>query len=288
MNRLHPQHPHTRQPSTLMPQQRPTTTTSFSTEEIREIRKKFLLLDTNGDGTIDVHELDAALKANGYFLERRSIQEFINSVKTCNSVAGKLTFEEFLRIMEMVLASWKSKYAPSFSEEQIERYRRLFTIIDANGDETIDVHELDTLFKAIGLYYSKNEIQDFIDSVQLAGDDNGKLSFLEFLRVLELTAAAPPKKITYVTSFSREKVEALRKLFLAVDTNGDGSIDAHEFDKAFGRNNDKAKAQELINLVQLPDSRDGKLDFREFLLLMEVLEASRKSNDDGVGSCCCS
>ena len=82
-----------------------------------------------------------------------------------------------------------------------------------------------------------------------------------------------------VTSFSREKVEALRKLFLAVDTNGDGCIDAHEFDKAFGRNNDKAKAQELINLVQLPDSRDGKLDFREFLLLMEVLEASRKSND---------
>ena len=82
-----------------------------------------------------------------------------------------------------------------------------------------------------------------------------------------------------MTSFSQEKVEALRELFLAVDTNGDGSIDVHEFHKAFGQNSDKIKIQELINLVQLPDSRDGKLDFREFLLLMEVLEASRKSNN---------
>ena len=72
-------------------------------------------------------------------------------------------------------------------------------------------------------------------------------------------------------ALSEETKEELKQAFAHFDTDGSGSITSEELGdvmRAIGQEPTEAELYDMINEVD--ESRDGKIDFDEFLMLMAV------------------
>lgn len=66
-------------------------------EELEEIREAFNLFDTDGNGTIDVKELKAAMRALGFTIKKAEIRRMIAEIDKDES--GTVDFNEFVEMM---------------------------------------------------------------------------------------------------------------------------------------------------------------------------------------------
>lgn len=69
-----------------------------------------------------------------------------------------------------------------FTEEQIEEYKKTFSLFDKEGDGIIPIKDLDIIFRSLQPTSSEAEIQDYMKKI----DDypNGNLDFPEFLSII--------------------------------------------------------------------------------------------------------
>merc|ERR1712113_726208 len=65
----------------------------------------------------------------------------------------------------------------------------IFNAFDANGDGTLDVQELDTVFKMLGLRSTEKEIRAMIADVD--ADDSGSIGWPEFLYLMSKKTVNP-------------------------------------------------------------------------------------------------
>lgn len=77
-------------------------------------------------------------------------------------------------------------------------------------------------------------------------------------------------------SFSKEQIEIFRASFPIFDADGSGTIDSEEMMKvlrSFGVDVKKEKLQHIIDVAEMEGSRDGKLNFEEFLRSIQMLQS---------------
>lgn len=69
--------------------------------------------------------------------------------------------------------------------------------------------------------------------------------------------------------------DLLKKEFAAIDTSGDGSLDADELAEVFRKLGKEPKQSTLSNLVRLADTDgNGTIEWDEFAQIFEVLKAA--------------
>ena len=81
-------------------------------------------------------------------------------------------------------------------------------------------------------------------------------------------------------SFSKEQIEIFRASFPIFDADGSGTIDSEEMMKvlrSFGVDVKKEKLQQIIDTAEMEGSRDGKLNFEEFLRSIQLLQSGHGS-----------
>ncbi|KAJ1491737.1 hypothetical protein T484DRAFT_1612345 [Baffinella frigidus] len=74
------------------------------------------------------------------------------------------------------------------TEEQIDHFREVFAVFDADGSGSIDSSELGSCLRALGQNLSEDELKDFIMSVD--DDQSGSIEFEEFLGMIHLKSDA--------------------------------------------------------------------------------------------------
>ena len=139
------------------------------------------------------------------------------------------------------------------TEEQIEDFKGVFEMFDADGDKSISVKELSTIMRSLGQNPTEEEVKQMI--AEADKDKSGNIEFPEFCDLMA-------KRINQT-----EQDEELMEVFKLFDKNGDGFIDAHDLKKVFVElGHDKITEEDCRLLVKLHDSdKDGTLSFDEFV-----------------------
>ena len=140
----------------------------LSEEQIEEFKEAFILLDKDGDGTINTKELGTCMRSLGKNPTEEELQDMINEVDVDGN--GSLDFFEFLMLMTNHLSS---------SEDDI---KEAFRVFDADGNGMISAEELKSMLLSTGEETNEEEIEEMIRSID--ADDDGQVDYEEFAKTM--------------------------------------------------------------------------------------------------------
>eukprot|EP00547_Thalassionema_nitzschioides_P011873 CAMPEP_0194263272 /NCGR_PEP_ID=MMETSP0158-20130606/46972_1 /TAXON_ID=33649 /ORGANISM="Thalassionema nitzschioides, Strain L26-B" /LENGTH=220 /DNA_ID=CAMNT_0039003451 /DNA_START=291 /DNA_END=954 /DNA_ORIENTATION=- len=143
----------------------------LSEDDIADLKEAFSMFDINGDGTIELEELQQVMKKLGQNPSKEELKEMINSVD--DNGDNEIDFDEFLILM-------KSRIGERDPEKEL---RDAFAVFDTDGSGSIDRRELKRLMKKLGQALTEPELNAMMEEVDTNGD--GEISFEEFKAMMQ-------------------------------------------------------------------------------------------------------
>lgn len=141
----------------------------FTPMQIQEFKQKFQAIDADGNGFIDLAELDAAMKQLGHNHSVEELQQWLNGVDADGD--GKINFDEYLAVL-----------GPK-SEEYDAAIIAVFKEFDKDGSGKISHAELKAALSKIGGAASDELITAMIQLADENGD--GSIDYNEFLKIMK-------------------------------------------------------------------------------------------------------
>jgi len=135
-------------------------------EQIADLKEAFAMFDIDGNGTIELAELQQVMHKLGQSPTKAELQEMIQSVD--DNGDGEIDFDEFLILM-------KSRIGSVDAEEEL---KEAFRVFDTDDSGEIDKKELKRLMKKLGQKLTDSELDAMMREVDTNGD--GVISFEEF------------------------------------------------------------------------------------------------------------
>ncbi|OMJ89547.1 hypothetical protein SteCoe_8247 [Stentor coeruleus] len=129
----------------------------------------------------------------------------------------------------------------------------IFGLLDNNRNNTIDIKELGTGLRTLGLNPSMSEIKSMMEKF-----DNDRTNTLTFDEFIEL----------YINSLSNKskREEEIREQFRKMDKNGDGKLSCEELKELLMEGNEAFSDEELKMVFEEFDkNNDGNIDISELL-----------------------
>lgn len=146
---------------------------AITAEQMAEFREAFDLFDLDGGGTISAGELATVLNALGQSPTQQEILDMVTAVDSDNS--GELDFQEFVMLMARRLNDLDGK-------SESELLADAFKEFDLDGSGLISPDEMRLVLNQLGETLSEEEVDDFIQNVDMNGD--GQIDFEEFQMML--------------------------------------------------------------------------------------------------------
>lgn len=159
--------------------------------------------------------------------------------------------------------------ADSLSEEEIMGLKEMFKNMDTDDSGTITFEELKSGFARLGTKLSETEVRQLMNATDL--DGNGTLDYQEF--------------ITATMHINRtNKQDRLFTAFQYFDRDNSGYITKQELEQAlenYGMGDQKT-IKEIIDEVDT--DRDGRIDYEEFVAMMNKAGQDNRRHDVTVGA----
>lgn len=137
--------------------------------QIREIQQAFHLFDTNGEGVMELKELNVALRSLGLELEKQELKQLITEADKDQS--GKIDFVEFLAIIRKMVGYKMSKEDTSAVFDKFD--------IDKTGEISVD--NLVEVSKNLGEDMTREELKEMLDMMKGSGKAT-KDAFLQYMK----------------------------------------------------------------------------------------------------------
>lgn len=151
------------------------------------------------------------------------------------------------------------KTTPELTQAQIEEMQEWFYFFDKNGDNKLDIKELDNVFHALCWDLTNDELEAVMKDADT--NENGFLEYEEYMRLLH----------TYRKDPSKERAELIQA-FGYFDKDKNGWLDRGELTRlllSFGEVYTKKDKQLLDDTIEKMDkNKDGKIDIEEFVEAM--------------------
>lgn len=170
--------------------------------------------------------------------------------------------KENVRLVKVTLGVIAAQLSP----EALAELDKTFTSMDSNGDGTLTAEELEQGLAAAGVELAPGEAAEIVK--QLDVDGNGAVDYSEFLAAT-------------VQQAKSQQEDACRKAFNVFDIDGNGYIDRSELGKlllsksslsTWNLNDSPTKGgrhPEIDEIyAELDADKDGKIDFEEFMAVM--------------------
>ena len=218
-----------------------------SDEDANNLKELFYQCDSDGDGGINIIELDITLQYLHQSLSTKQLKMLFIDVDLDNN--GKISFSEFCILMGV----------DSESEREVADHgnvvEKSFEIFDTDNDGIISLDELNQMMKFLGLRHTELELTEMMNSVDV--DDNGTIDLLEYQDLLAKTADA-----------HSEKQSKLQQKFSHIDKDNSGLISFSELYFELSRGEEHItplQVQAIFDTVDVDKNR--RLDFEEFVKL---------------------
>ncbi|CAE8634015.1 unnamed protein product [Polarella glacialis] len=135
--------------------------------------------DADGNGLISTDELLSFLKGQSFAPCRAVIDEILGEVASEVIEANEeMDFNQFFDFLFVY------RQREGFSKEDVDRFKKNFEKCDEDGSGSISTIELGDIFRHNGYTISLENLQKFIDLVDI--DNSNLLDFREFLRLMRL------------------------------------------------------------------------------------------------------
>jgi calmodulin len=172
-----------------------------------------------------------------------------------------------------------------FSEEQIAKFREVFSAVDTDNSGSVSNSELQNLFSQLGYDVTPEIIAELISKVDVDGSQN--LSFDEFVTLLVLVIEASSAQegnevyVADISQFSSEELAAFREVFDFADTDKSGTISYSELQQMFAKLGYDVSPELVVELVRQVDV-DGSqaLNFDEFVTLVVLVKQATSGKDE--------
>jgi len=135
------------------------------------IKDQFQALDRDGNGFIDIKELETFIMHQGMNIPQEQIQELVEKIDTNQD--GKIQFEEFERVMREMMET----------DAEEKMLKEIFDSIDRNRDGVIKVEELKYALYCLGEDVSNEEVKCLL---QFASNGLDYVTFEDFKRISKL------------------------------------------------------------------------------------------------------
>merc|ERR1719357_1859723 len=223
---------------------------------VKDVQMAFKQFDRNGDGSIDLAELTAALTSSGGNFTKQEIETIFAAADVDGN--GEIDYEEFIALMcpsaSDIIEKFRSKY------KNLNDVRSAFKRFDTNGDGALSKDELSAAMKSSGESYSDVEVDAIFSLGDVDGD--GEITLEEFVALMSPSASSVVQRLR--NSF--ENLNDVKAAFKKIDTDNDGLLSKKEIMASSGN---KFDAEEVDAIFALGDvNGDGQIDMGEFISIM--------------------
>jgi len=142
----------------------------FTENRLAELRAVFDLFDLNGNGKMDVLELQQVLRSVGLSLGPTEVQAMINSVDADQS--GSIEWPEFLYLMSKQVVDADNRHRCAFEYFDRERIGRI-----SRKDFVESMQKLSDEF-------TKEELEEMIVQSKFEDDDPTSITYREFVKMM--------------------------------------------------------------------------------------------------------
>lgn len=142
----------------------------LSTHQVTYFKELFQIIDKEHDGNVTFKELYEVVGALGLECTEMHMQEMINRADLDGN--GCIDFDEFVEVLAQKL----------MEEANVEEYREVFHIFDKDYNGFITSSELRSIYLALGLQISDDELEKLILDADCDGD--GIITFEEFVGMM--------------------------------------------------------------------------------------------------------
>ena len=151
--------------------------------------------------------------------------------------------------------------AAHLTEEEIDKIRRQFLILDKDGNGEISYEELNDILKDPELKMSRQDVKNLMHEFDY--DESGTIDVHEFLLLM---AKKKNRKLIHRAIVLRTRI---RRTFNELDRDGNGYISKEEFKGVMRKQSVKYTERHINALMAEADKNgDGKIDYDEFVLFM--------------------
>lgn len=122
-------------------------------ERIAAAQEAFVRVDKDGSGTIELDELQYLLNLAGVYPTAAEMDVLYKRFDLDRD--GAVSLAEFLEVM---VDDWEEQEI----EEEFKEVRELFTRLDKDGSQLLDVKELKELIRLLGVNLKRGDVEDRI------------------------------------------------------------------------------------------------------------------------------
>ena len=153
-------------------------------------------------------------------------------------------------------AKAREKAIAQLSEEEVERFRKIFTHVDSSGDGVISAKEMVLCVAKLGMATDPESVSRLLDEMDAGG--NGTISFDEFIGSLALRITNPFDE------------NAVRHAFFLFDENNDGKMSISDLEYAMKELTLKPMEEEDFTRMvrELDKNGDGFILCDDFVKLL--------------------
>jgi len=146
-------------------------------EQIAEIKEAFNLFDTDRNGSIDVRELKAAMRALGFEMKKEDVKKMLQDLD--KDVNGLISLDEFIGMMTGKMGD----------RDSVDEITKVFQLFDEDKTGFITFRNLKRVCQELNENLTDEEIQEMI--YEADKDNDGQISLDEFIRVMKKRSDNP-------------------------------------------------------------------------------------------------
>jgi len=214
--------------------------------EIRLLSQLFH--DNNYSGCLSMEGVVTVFRKLGYRLALPEVVEEISKECRINHITQEGFYFDDVYV---ILQAWKRR--EGFLKADIQKYRDLFDMHDVDKSGNVDVVELGSIFRYLGIPVSEEEQLQIFETTDI--DNSGEIDFDELLKAMRW--------------FTEEEQRTLQRAFEEGDTDGNGMLDATEIKCLLPAIGYPKLTPEQAEIVTRETSKD--LSFNEGVKLMKQL-----------------
>ncbi len=142
------------------------------------------------------------------------------------------------------------------TDDDINEFREIFSLVDTDQGGSISAQELGTLMETLGIHATPEELNIMVQEIDDNG--NGEIDFVEFVQVMSRKVNA---------DYSPEEVKRSFKVFAG--NAPDGFIRVSDLEKALQRyGKERLSPEEARKLVSQVESHDGLFGYSDYVNMM--------------------